>query len=40
MPEVFSYEFNSEVWKGKTEFNTGLFLGGEFVDGSDKETIE
>ncbi|KAF7419496.1 aldehyde dehydrogenase (NAD(P)(+)) ald5 [Pleurotus ostreatus] len=40
MPGVFSYEFNSNVWKGKTEFNTGLFLGGEFVDGSDKETID
>ncbi|KAG5220764.1 aldehyde dehydrogenase (NAD(P)(+)) ald [Salix suchowensis] len=40
MPGVFSHEFNSEVWKGKTEFNTGLFLGGEFVDGSDKETID
>jgi hypothetical protein len=40
MPSTFSYEWNTEAFKGKTSFNTGLFIGGKFVDGSNKTTIE
>ncbi|KAH9947062.1 aldehyde dehydrogenase [Amylocystis lapponica] len=40
MPQVFSNEFNTPVFKGKTSFNTGLFIDNKFVDGSSQETIE
>jgi len=40
MPPIFEYEFNTEVYKGKVSFPTGVFLNGEFVDGSDQTTIE
>ncbi|KAH9947364.1 NAD-dependent aldehyde dehydrogenase [Amylocystis lapponica] len=40
MPEVFSYEFKTPAFTGKTSFNTGLFIDGKFVDGSTKETFE
>ncbi|PFH44910.1 hypothetical protein AMATHDRAFT_51858 [Amanita thiersii Skay4041] len=40
MPSVFTYEFNTPAFKGKTSFNTGLYVNGQFVDGSDKTTID
>ena len=40
MPTVFTREFNTPVYKGKVSFNTGLFIDGKFVDGSDKTTIK
>lgn len=40
MPSSFSYQWDTPAHKGKTEFNTGLFIGGEFVDGFSGGTIE
>ncbi|PFH45371.1 hypothetical protein AMATHDRAFT_9388 [Amanita thiersii Skay4041] len=40
MPSVFTHEFTGQAFKGKTSFNTGLFINGQFVDGSDKTTID
>jgi len=40
MPSVFTYEFDTSTYKGKTQFNTGLFINGQFVDGSDNTYIE
>ncbi|TEB19307.1 aldehyde dehydrogenase [Coprinellus micaceus] len=40
MPARFEYEFDTPVYKGSTSFETGLFIGGDFVDGSDLGTIE
>ncbi|KAF8897999.1 aldehyde dehydrogenase [Gymnopilus junonius] len=40
MPSTFSYEWDTPVYKGKTSFNTGLFIGGKFVDGSNATTID
>ncbi|KAI6042822.1 aldehyde dehydrogenase [Pisolithus marmoratus] len=40
MPTTFTHEFNTPVYKGKVSFNTGLFINGQFVDGSDGTTIE
>ncbi|KAI6042816.1 aldehyde dehydrogenase [Pisolithus marmoratus] len=40
MPTVFTHEFNTPVYKGKVCFNTGLFINGQFVDGSDRTTID
>ncbi|KAI6032739.1 aldehyde dehydrogenase [Pisolithus orientalis] len=40
MPTVFTHEFNTSVYKGKVSFNTGLFINGQFVDGSDRTTID
>ncbi|KAI6034640.1 aldehyde dehydrogenase [Pisolithus microcarpus] len=40
MPAVFTHEFNTPVYKGKVSFNTGLFINGQFVDGSDGTTID
>ncbi|KAI6100131.1 aldehyde dehydrogenase [Pisolithus sp. B1] len=40
MPIVFTHEFNTPVYKGKVSFNTGLFINGQFVDGSDGTTID
>ncbi|KAI6000378.1 aldehyde dehydrogenase [Pisolithus orientalis] len=34
MPSIFTHEFNTPVYKGKVSFNTGLFINGQFVDGS------
>jgi aldehyde dehydrogenase (NAD+) len=36
----FSYEFNTPVYKGKSSFPTGLFIGGKFVPGSSGKTID
>jgi len=40
MPSTFTYEWDTPKYKGKTSFNTGLFIGGEFVDGSNGTTID
>ena len=40
MPSVFTYEFDASTYKGKTQFNTGLFINGQFIDGSDNTYIE
>ncbi|KAF8341816.1 aldehyde dehydrogenase [Amanita rubescens] len=40
MPSVFTYEFDTSTYKGKTQFNTGLFINGQFVDGSDNTYID
>ncbi|KAI6013728.1 aldehyde dehydrogenase [Pisolithus microcarpus] len=40
MPSVFTHEFNTPVYKGKVSFDTGLFINGQFVDGSDGTTID
>ncbi|KAI6146137.1 aldehyde dehydrogenase [Pisolithus tinctorius] len=40
MPNIFTHEFNTPTYKGKVSFNTGLFINGEFVDGSGGTTID
>ncbi|KAF9461035.1 aldehyde dehydrogenase [Collybia nuda] len=40
MVGTFSHEWDTPVFKGKTSFPTGLFINGQFVDGSDKTTID
>jgi aldehyde dehydrogenase (NAD+) len=37
---TFSREFKYEAFKGKVNFPTGVFIGGEFSAGSNKTTIE
>ena len=32
MPNVFSYTFDTPVYKGTAKFNTGLYIGGKWVD--------
>lgn len=32
MPGTFSHTFETPAYKGKTTLNTGLFIGGKFVD--------
>ncbi|EIN03470.1 aldehyde dehydrogenase [Punctularia strigosozonata HHB-11173 SS5] len=40
MPKIHTQEFDTAVFKGKAEFNTGLFIDGKWVDGSDGKTID
>ncbi|KAF8423745.1 aldehyde dehydrogenase domain-containing protein [Boletus edulis BED1] len=40
MPSVFTHEFNTPAYKGKVSFDTGIFINGKFVDGSDRTTID
>lgn len=40
MPSVFSHDFDTPVFKGKTSFNTGLYIGGKSVDGVEGKTWE
>jgi len=40
MPGTFTHSFDNHYFKGKTSFSTGLFIDGEFVDGSDKTEID
>uniref|UniRef100_A0A0W0FR12 Aldehyde dehydrogenase domain-containing protein n=1 Tax=Moniliophthora roreri TaxID=221103 RepID=A0A0W0FR12_MONRR len=40
MPTTFSYDFNTEVFKGKTSFSTGVFINGQFQDGAEGTTID
>jgi len=37
---TFTHEFKTEAYSGKTSFETGLFIGGEFVDGTEGKTID
>ncbi len=39
MPHVFTHHFHGQ-YKGKSHFSTGLFINGQFVDGSDNTYIE
>lgn len=32
MPGTFNYKFDTEAFKGETTINTGLYIGGKFVD--------
>jgi aldehyde dehydrogenase (NAD+) len=40
MPSIFTYEFDTPTYKGRTKINTGLFIDGKWVDGSNNTTIE
>ncbi|KAM6488958.1 aldehyde dehydrogenase [Amanita muscaria] len=40
MPQVFTYDFDSPQYKGKSSFSTGLFINGQFVDGVDGTYID
>ncbi|EAU92000.2 aldehyde dehydrogenase [Coprinopsis cinerea okayama7 len=40
MPTSFSFKFDTPAYKGVTSFETGLFIDGKFVDGSEGTTIE
>ena len=40
MPAVFTHEFDTPIYKGKTQLNTGLFINGQFVEGSNNTYIE
>ncbi|EJD04639.1 NAD-dependent aldehyde dehydrogenase [Fomitiporia mediterranea MF3/22] len=40
MPQTFTYEFNTPVFKGKTSFSTGLYIDGKSVDGVDGLTYD
>ncbi|KAK2464930.1 hypothetical protein APHAL10511_003006 [Amanita phalloides] len=40
MPAIFTHEFDTPTYKGKTQFCTGLFIDGQFVGGSNKGHID
>ncbi|KAG1736643.1 aldehyde dehydrogenase domain-containing protein [Suillus paluster] len=40
MPSTFTHEFNAHAFKGKVSFSTGIFVNGQFQDGSDNTTID
>jgi len=40
MPEVFKHQFDTAVFKGAIEFNTGLYINGKWVDGSEGGYID
>jgi aldehyde dehydrogenase (NAD+) len=40
MSTTFTHEFSTPAFKGRTSFNTGLFINGKFVDGVDKTYID
>ena len=40
MPTIFTYEFDTPTFKGKTSFNTGLYIGGKWVDAVEGGTHE
>ncbi|KAN0082987.1 Aldehyde dehydrogenase domain containing protein [Tylopilus felleus] len=40
MPTVLTHEFDNPAFKGKVSFSTGVFINGQFVDGSDGTTID
>lgn len=37
---IFTHEFKTKPFSGKTSFETGLFIDGKFCDGSDGATID
>ncbi|KAJ7478692.1 aldehyde dehydrogenase [Mycena galericulata] len=40
MPPSFTHEWKTEAYTGKTNFQTGVFIDGEFRDGANKTTID
>ncbi|KAF8654313.1 hypothetical protein AX16_003540 [Volvariella volvacea WC 439] len=40
MPSTFTYTFDTPAYKGATSFNTGLFIGGKYVDPVEPATID
>lgn len=40
MPSTFSHEWNTPLFKGKTSYSTGLYIDGQFVDGSNNTKID
>ncbi|KAG0699497.1 aldehyde dehydrogenase domain-containing protein [Suillus ampliporus] len=40
MPSTFTHEFNAHAFKAKVSFSTGIFINGQFQDGSDNTTID
>ncbi|KAG2070614.1 aldehyde dehydrogenase [Suillus decipiens] len=40
MPSTFTHEFNTPTFKAKVSFSTGLYINGQFVDGSDNTTLD
>jgi len=40
MPSTFAHEFKTPTFQTKVAFSTGLFINGQFVDGSDNTTID
>lgn len=40
MPETFTYQFDTPAFKGASTINTGLFIGGKWVDSVDGDFIE
>lgn len=40
MPETFTYQFDTPAFKGASTINTGLFIGGKWVDSIDRDFIE
>ncbi|KAI0344316.1 aldehyde dehydrogenase [Trametopsis cervina] len=40
MPEVFKKTLDTPVFKGELEVNTGLFINGQWVDGSEQSYID
>jgi len=40
MPAVFSPQFDNDFFKGQVTINTGLFIGGKWVEGSAGTFIE
>ncbi|EIW74570.1 aldehyde dehydrogenase [Coniophora puteana RWD-64-598 SS2] len=40
MPTTFNQDFKTPTYSGKVAFNTGVYINGEFRDGSDSTTID
>ncbi|KAH7912335.1 putative 1-pyrroline-5-carboxylate dehydrogenase [Hygrophoropsis aurantiaca] len=40
MPSTFTYQFDTATYKGSSTLNTGLFINGEFIEPSEKGTID
>ncbi|KAF4566214.1 hypothetical protein EYR40_001975 [Pleurotus pulmonarius] len=40
MPETFTYQFDTPAFKGASTINTGLFIGGKWVDSVDGDFID
>lgn len=40
MPEVFDLKLDTPAYKGELKVNTGLYINGKWVDGSEGGTIE
>ena len=40
MPAVYSPQFSNDYFNGKVDINTGIFINGEWVEGSSGTFIE